>query len=331
LEYCEEEKRLPWCRTVSFRPPFRSSLFRPGAVARQGDSARPGPPALLPPLSWLAFSVIALATALTLLWLVFGRVERLADGRGLVIRDSEFGIYEVAGLGGGQLAEVLVKEGDAVEAGQPVARFHRAELRARIEAAEQLLVAEKKNPAPGEDLVELELRIQELRIKYDQESLIRSERAGRVVEVVSSAGNVIPPGRTVLRLESLTGPYEVLAYVSAREGKKIKPGMEVRIVPTTASALANGHLRGRVNYVSVYPVTRDYLTSELGGNARLADYLLNGGSSIEVDIDLLRDPVSGDFAWSPRPGRAVDVESGLLVEAFVVLEKSSPSSLILSR
>lgn len=300
-------------------------------MARQEAPADPGRPAVLPPLSWLAFSVVALVTVLVLLWGFFGRVERLADGRGLVMRDSEFGIYEVAGLGGGQLAEVLVREGDEVSAGQPVARFHRAELRARIEAAEQLLAARNKNSAAGGDILELELRIQELRIKYEAEGVIRSERAGRVVEVVSSAGNVIAPGRTILRLESLTGPFEVLAYVSAAEGKKIKPGMEVRIVPTTASALANGHLRGRVSYVSAYPVTRDYLTSELGGNARLADFLLAGGSSIEVDIDLARDPASGELAWSPHPGRAVAVETGLLVEAFIVLEKSRPVSLILSR
>ena len=262
-------------------------------------------------------------------WLYWGRVERLADGRGLVIRDSEFGIYEVASPVGGQLVEVLVKEGDTVQAGQTIARFHRAEMRAEIEAAETLLADWKKNPTDQGKIPALELRIQELRIHYEKEREIRTERAGRVLEVVVSSGNVIAPGKTILRLESLTGPLEVLAYVSAPEGKKIRPGMEVRIVPTTAPALSHGHLRGKVNYVSAYPVTGEYLTSELGGNERLANYLLSDGSSIEVEIELPQD--AGKYQWTAGPSEGAVLESGLLVEAFVVLETVQPLTLFLGK
>lgn len=277
------------------RSPFDSGLFRPSARARREDSESPA--AGLSPLAWPALLALVIGVVVTLAWIFFGEVERLADGRGIVIRDSEFGIYEVAGLAGGQLAEVRVREGDSVEAGQIVATLRREEGRGRSEA----------------------------------ERVIRSGRAGRVVEVGVSTGNVIAPGKTILRLESLTGPYEVLAYVSALEGKKIRPGMEVRLVPSTARALAHGHLRGRVNYVSAYPVTREYLVSELGGNERLADYLLAGGSSIEVDITIERDSQSGEFVWHPRTAEGVAVESGVLVEAFVVLERIRPSALIFPR
>lgn len=299
-------------------------MFRAAALARQNDPVPEPETVLLPARYWMALVALALATAGIVTWLFCGRVDRLADGRGIVIRDSEFGIYEVAGTAGGKLAEVLVKEGDTVQAGQTVARFDRAELLAQLEAAETLLADGKKSALEAGKTFELELRIQELRTRYATEREIVTTRAGRVVEVVVSAGNVISPGKTILRLESLTGPLEVLAYVSALEGKKVRPGMDVRVVPTTERALAHGHLHGRVNYVSVYPVTREYLTSELGGNERLADYLLADGSSIEVGIDLLQDPSTGKYAWFPWPNDGAQVESGQLVEAFVVLETIRP-------
>ena len=307
------------------RSPFRPGLFRPAALARQNEPVPHPVPVPLPPLYGASLAVLGLALAAALAWVFWGRVDRLADGRGIVIRDSEYGLYEVAGTAGGQLAEVLVKEGDVVQAGQTVARFNRSELLAQLAAAEAMRADWKKKALDTTRISELDLQIQELRIRYDDEREVRAERAGRVIEVVVSAGNVIAPGKTLLRLESLTGPLEVLAYVSALEGKKVRPGMEVRVVPTTEPALAHGHVRGRVNYVSAYPVTREYLTSEFGGNERLADYLLADGSSIEVGIELLGDSISAKSQPAPA------VETGLLVDAFVVLETVRPYSLIFGR
>ncbi len=317
---------------MSRNPSSRSALFRSAALAgleRATEPVQPTP--LVSSLHWIALLAIAILIMTGLGWLFFGTVELGADGRGLVVRDSEFGIFEVAGGGGGRIAEVLVKEGDSVAAGQVIATLHLPELREQIEASEKLL----KEPGGANDdamrqrAVEIGLHLEELKIRYENERTVRSSRAGRVIEVVVGEGNVIPPGRTILRLESLTGNYEVLAYISALEGKKIQPGMTVRVVPSTVRAHESGHLLGRVNYVSTYPVTRDYLISELGGNARLAEYLLEQGSSIEVDIDLLMDPVTGRHLWSRTHPDAVAVESGLLVDAFVVIEEVRPISLFL--
>jgi len=315
---------------VSRHPSSRFALFRPAALAglqRVSEPVRPTP--LVSSLHWVALLAIALVVIMGVGWLFFGTVELGADGRGLVVRDSEFGIFEVAGVGGGQIAEVLVKEGDSVAAGQVIATLHLPELGEDIAASEKLLKELHGNESLRQMAVDRELQLEELKFRYENEKTIRSPRAGRVIEVVVSAGNVIPPGRTILRLESLAGNYEVLAYISALEGKKIQPGMDVRVVPSTVRAHESGHLLGRVNYVSTYPVTRDYLISELGGNVRLAEYLLEQGSSIEVDIDLLKDPVSGRHLWSRNQSGAVAVESGLLVDAFVVIAEVRPISLLL--
>jgi hypothetical protein len=69
-------------------------------------------------------------------------------------------------------------------------------------------------------------------------------------------------------------------------------------------------------------VTRDYLTSELGGNQLLADHLLAKGSAIEVSIALPNDAAFGN-------SQETAVEGGLLVDAFVVLRETRPISLLL--
>ena len=245
------------------------------------DNAPPPAP-LVSPLNWLALAALLLLAGV---WAFTGSIPRMVDGRGVVLRDSSFGIYEVEAPGDGTLARVLVTEGDVVAAGQPI-----AELRGRLEAGQ----------------------------------FIRSARAGRVIEVAVSPGNVVRPGQMLLRLESLTGNYEGLVYVSALEGKKVREGMEARIVPSTSPAELTGYLRARVTYVSPQPVTRDYLVSELGGNDRLADWLLEQDNRTEVVVELIRDPGQPDgYAWSTgKP--AARIESGLLLEGRVVFDQVRP-------
>lgn len=296
-------------------------------MASTEDEKEPGRVRLVSPLNWLGLTAVVVLLAAFLIWLFVGTVEHVVDGSGIIIRDSEFGIFAVAGTRGGQVAEVLVKEGDRVEANQIIATLQAEGLRGQIDVAEHLLAKLKESPDESlrQKIADAELRLEALKGQYESEAVIRSEHAGRVTEVVVGAGAVIPPGRTILRLESLDGDHEVLAYVSAVEGKKIKVGMTARVVPSSSGTHVGGHILGKVSYVSLYPVTRDYLTSELGGNQLLAEYLLGNGSSIEVNIELPRAPA---FGTDHGPSEGVIVESGLLVNAFIVLEKSRPISLL---
>lgn len=257
------------------------SSFQPKASVESEQT--PERVLLVSPLNWLGLAAIALLLAAFVLWLFFGTVEQVVDGPGIIIRDSQFGIFAVAATHGGKVTQVLVREGELVKAGQTIATLQAG-----------------PNAPPNE-------------------TEIRSEHAGRVIEVIVGAGTMIPPGRTILRLESLAGDYEALAYVSPIEGKKIKAGMAARVVPSTRGAHIGGHILGQVSYVSQYPVTRDYLASELGGNRLLAENLLANGSAIEVAIVLPKDPALGSN---------ISVESGLLVDSFVILQKSRPISLL---
>lgn len=284
---------------------------------------------LVSPFNWLALAAVAAFLLVTAIWAFTGSIPRMVDGRGVMLRNSEFGIFAVAGNVDGILADVFVSEGDVVAAGQPVAELRRETLRREIAGIEQALQS-AEDRGNGTPKMVLETRLRKLRSRLETEQFIRSGQAGRVIEVALSPGSVVRPGEAVLRLESLSGDYEALIYVSALEGKKVRPGMEARIVPTVAHAEKSGYLRARVSYVSPHPVTRHYLVSELGGNKRLADWLLEQGSSTEVVLELIRDPDRPDaYEWSSgRPGASI--ESGMLLEGRIIFDHVRPISWLLS-
>src|SRR5205085_9288830 len=89
-------------------------------------------------------------------------------------------------------------------------------------------------------LVELETKLvslnKEMTGKIGTTTEITSPYNGPILEVVASLGSVVPAGQRLMTLESLDAPLESVIYVNAGEGKKIRPGMEVRISPSTVKA-----------------------------------------------------------------------------------------------
>jgi HlyD family secretion protein len=179
-------------------------------------------------------------------------------------------------------------------------------------------------------LLDQESRLRELEIKYNQESVVRAAHDGRVIEVPVGPGNFIQPGRAVARLESLHGPYEAVIYVPAHEGKKVKEGMVVRLAPSTVKPEEYGYIMARVRWVSEYPVTRDYLMGELGGNESLVQTLLQAGSPIEFVAHIETDSTTpSGYRWSSSQGPDVAIGSGTICSASIVLESVRPITLLL--
>lgn len=180
-----------------------------------------------------------------------------------------------------------------------------------------------------QQILEQSLRIRELQTKYDQEGVIRSSHEGRVTEVVVSRGNFVQPGKTILRIESLHGTYEAVVYVPAIEGKKVKEGMTVRLAPSIVKPEEFGYLMAQVAWVSPFPVTREYLMSELGSNEHLVNSLLENGTAVELVARLQPDPATpSGFRWSSSRGPNLKLESGTLCQSSVVLERVRPISLL---
>ena len=90
---------------------------------------------VIPPAMRLLATSTAVVVLAALVWAVFGSVPTLVVGRGVVL-SSQAGNFAIASVAAGPVLEVLVKPGDRVEAGTPIATIEQKLLSVRIENAQ---------------------------------------------------------------------------------------------------------------------------------------------------------------------------------------------------
>jgi len=201
---------------------------------------------------------------------------------------------------------------------------------------EQLLGAEQAIAQNRQSLSGQEIRVDDLKRELTemQEKLtasidVKTPYAGRVLEVVSGSGTLIPTGSRLLTLEPMDAPLEAVLFVPTGEGKKVRPGMDVRISPSTVKAEEYGFLVGKVKSVGEFPVTPEGLRRILR-NDKLAEELTGRTTSIEIVASLVpaSDTPSG-YRWSSSKGPPTPVYSGTQSRGSIVVEKKKPISYVL--
>ena len=68
-------------------------------------------------------------------------------------------------------------------------------------------------------------------------------------------------------------------YIPSKDGKKIKKGMEALVVPSTVQPEEYGFIKGKVTYVSDFPITQQGMLTSVK-NDQLAKQLLAGWSFV---------------------------------------------------
>ncbi|MEP6767998.1 MAG: NHLP bacteriocin system secretion protein [Acidobacteriota bacterium] len=198
-------------------------------------------------------------------------------------------------------------------------------------ASTEALISQNKDSQSGQVIRVEDLRrqLKELEEQLASSTDVKSPYEGRVLEVTSSGGNMISPGTRLLTLEPLNAPLETVIYIPAGEGKKVRPGMQVRISPTTVKAEEYGFLVGKVKSVSEFPVTPEGLRKVLR-NDKLVETLMGKSAPIEAVATLIPDPSTpSGYRWSSSKGPPTQVNSGTLATASVVVESRSPISYVL--
>jgi HlyD family secretion protein len=170
--------------------------------------------------------------------------------------------------------------------------------------------------------LENELRLQ---------SEVTSPYTGQVLEVMTEQGGLVERGGRILTV-SLAGKavknLEAVVFVPSLHGKKIKPGMEVQIVPSTVMKEEYGYLLGRVMYVSDFPATPQGMQRVLK-NAQLVQTLSGQDAPYEVHADLIPDAASPtQYRWSSSSGPPIRIQSGTLAVANIVVERRRPILLV---
>jgi HlyD family secretion protein len=174
----------------------------------------------------------------------------------------------------------------------------------------------------------LELETGELTAKLGDNVAVLSPFSGRVLEVLTARGDVVAPGAALLSVEVLSEDLMAVLFVPASAGKTVKPGMAVRVAPSTVRREEFGTLLGTVEWVAEFPATARGMTRLLGNEA-LVTKLLEQGPPIQVNVALTRDAATASgYRWSSSRGPDLAITSGTLAAGDVVVKEERPLALV---
>jgi HlyD family secretion protein len=178
---------------------------------------------------------------------------------------------------------------------------------------------------------DLEIELRERQARLTETARIVSGRAGRVLELLVDRGDVVNPGTPLLNLEVVSEELQAVLFVPASAGKRVQPGMRVRVSPSTVKREEYGSMIGRVTWASEYPSTARGMTRLLGNEA-LVQRLMQEGPPIQVNVTLEKDPKTPTgYRWSSSTGPSVQISSGTLATGSVVVREERPINLVVPR
>ena len=125
------------------------------------------------------------------------------------------------------------------------------------------------------------------------------------------------------------GEQQVICYVPISSGKKIVPGMEVMVCPTTVNQQECGNMMGEVVAVDPYVTSYEDIIAALGSES-LAQMFYKNGPVVAVTCKLREDAATASgFWWSNYNGAMVVLAEGTIMTVDIILEEKSPISMLL--
>ena len=199
-----------------------------------------------------------------------------------------------------------------------------------LAAAERESVREIERLEERLAIDEITRRIARLTERLAEEQVIRSPHAGRVVEIKVNPGDVLREGGALATLapDNLGRDLLALIYVQPADGKRIEPGMDAEITPTTVEREVYGHILGQVEAVSPLPATPEGMRRVLQ-NDQLVEQLSLGGAPIEIRVRLTTADTATGFGWSASEGPVGGVNAGTLLEGRVVVDQRPLPDLVI--
>ena len=171
---------------------------------------------------------------------------------------------------------------------------------------------------------------------------VKSPEAGRVVEVLKSAGDKIGEGEPLVRLEQsrptganaargfCDGNIHAVIYVPGQEAGKVHPKQLARVSPADVKKEEYGYIIGTVEWVSDFAASPDDMKEKLK-NDRLVQSYTEKGPVYEARVCLSFDPAnkSNGLKWSSSTGPAKKIGSGGLCQSSVVVDHRKPYTYVI--
>ena len=118
---------------------------------------------------------------------------------------------------------------------------------------------------------ELERSVSQYEKELTENREIRSEHAGRVVELTTADGNLVSRGQRLGAIDrgEASRSLQAVAYFKVEDGKRIKPGTRILLTPATVTRERYGSAIAHVVSVSRFPVSTEGAAKVIG-NATVA-------------------------------------------------------------
>ena len=183
--------------------------------------------------------------------------------------------------------------------------------------------------ASQRQILDLKGQLEQARLSRKLADEIRAPRDGMVALVPVTMNALVTAGQRIVTLETGGERLEALFFVPGDMGKRITPGMEVRLSPSIAPREEYGMLVGKVVSVSPQPEGQAEIAERLG-NPDLARQMARNGAPFEVRATLeTAAGETGGYAWTSERGQEIPLSSGLLLTANVTVRRAAPITLII--
>ena len=161
-----------------------------------------------------------------------------------------------------------------------------------------------------------------------QESLTSSV-AGRVIEVRKNVGDTVAQNDVVATLEDADATVQVIAFVNADVGKRIKIGMPTEVSPTEVKREEYGFMLASVSERGDFAASDAYVMSRMRNEA-ITKKLTGQGTVVEVRASLRpKSATPSGFEWSTSEGPPFKIGGGTLVSINIVVDRKAPITMVM--
>jgi HlyD family secretion protein len=238
-------------------------------------------------------------------------------------------LNELAAHGLAPKPTVLQTRADLIAATEELARNRSSRLQLDSEEANARVGEERESLRLRLKIAAAERGIEQLQEKLGRNGTVTSPYGGVVVELKVNPGEMVERGSPLLALLPETAatatqghapilPLVATLYVPQADGKRIHPGMEVQIVPSTVKREEFGFIVARVVSVAAVPATQEGMQRALK-NRQLVASLSSGGAPFEIRAELLTSASTPTgYQWSSSRGPESALTGGSPCKAEVV-------------
>lgn len=266
---------------------------------------------IIKPNSWAILVAFLAILVAVIIWMFFGNVVDGENVKGIIF--PEAGITYINAEDTGVVSDVLVSEGDYVEAGQTVMVIYNKDAIAQINQLKD------HNEDASEKIIE-----------YESMAVVKSEVSGIVQTIVSKNESILKSQKvaTIINENGYTNNKELIAYIPLSIVNKFKVGMEAQVSPTYAPREEYGYMKGYITRIGELPVTDAVIIKTLGNVDSVKD-ILPEENVVEIRIALFIDSTSKNtFLWSNLKGKDISVDTNTLCNVLIILENNNPIELL---